>query len=82
MVSNRVEQNHLKYLAQQNPGKAITSDQLSATKVKAAQAAFRTQLQNFGIIYLSNKVCFKRSLLEVGEEDIRIYQKKYLELIH
>jgi len=55
MVSNRVEQNHLKYLAQQNPGKAITADQLSDTKVKAAQAAFRTQMQNFGIIYLSNK---------------------------
>ena len=55
MVSNRVEQNHLKYLAQQNPGKDLTAEQLSDTKVKAAQAAFRTQMQNFGIIYLSNK---------------------------
>ena len=55
MVSNRVEQDYLKYLNQQNPGSPITADQLSDAKVKAAQAAFRTQMQNFGIIYLSNK---------------------------
>jgi len=59
MVSNRVEQNHLKYLSQQNPGKDLTAVQLSDTKVKAAQAAFRTQMQNFGIIYLSNKFVLK-----------------------
>ena len=59
MVSNRVEQNHLKYLAQQNPGKDLTAAQLSDTKVLAAQAAFRTQMQNFGVIYLSNKFVLK-----------------------
>ena len=59
MVSNRVELDYLKYLNQENPGSAVTAEQLKEAKIKAAEAAFRTQLQNFGVIYLSNKFVLK-----------------------
>ena len=59
MVENRVRENQLRYLAQENPGEQVTADQLADIEVKSREAAFRSQMQNTAIIYFTNKLLLR-----------------------